>query len=75
MATENPFSAARLAPNPFPGITFRDAGEAFEDAIKAGRLSRDPKAENYAGRFMYMGTKVDGRKDLFKSIDTREYLA
>ena len=54
-------------------MTFKDSQEAFRDAIKAGRLSDRPEASNYAGRFMYMGTK-DG-VDLFKNIDTRQYLA
>lgn len=57
--------------------TFRDAQEAFADAIRAGRLSDKPGAQNYAGRFMYMGTwpQPNGStKDLFKHIDTRKYL-
>lgn len=48
--------------------------EAFEAAIKAGRLSADPQAVNYAGAYMYMGTTSWG-KDKFKHRDTREYLA
>lgn len=52
--------------------TFRDAQQAFQEAIEAGRLSTNPKAENYAGRFMYMGTY--GEKDLFKHTVTRQYL-
>lgn len=53
--------------------TFVDSRYAFNEAIKEGRLSADPKATNYAGRYMYMGT-VEGR-DQFKHIDTRQYLA
>lgn len=52
--------------------TFKDAQQAFKEAIEAGRLSVNPQAENYAGDFMYMGT-WDG-KDAFKHRDTREYL-
>ena len=52
--------------------TFRDAQEAFQDAIDSGRLSANPRMGNYAGRYMYMGTY--GNKDLFKHIDTRKYL-
>ena len=47
--------------------------EAFGDAIKAGRLSDDPKAPNHAGYYMYMGT-YDGR-DQFKNATTRQYLS
>jgi hypothetical protein len=47
--------------------------EAFERALASGRLSRDDRAENHVVRYMYMGEQ-DGR-DLFKHIDTREYLA
>lgn len=54
---------------------WRDPQTAFEDAIAAGRLSRDPKADNYAGRYMYMGPRADGRGDAFKHSLTRQYLA
>lgn len=63
------------------GICFLEPQQAFEVAIRAGRLSDDPKAENYAGKFMYMGTQTASyrplrqQKDLFKNIVTREYLA
>lgn len=53
--------------------TFEESQQAFKNAIATGRLSADKTSENYAGYFMYMGTK-DGR-DLFKNIDTRQYLA
>ena len=53
-------------------VTFRNAQEAFSDAIKAGRLSADENSPIYAGNFMYMGTR-NGR-DLFKDSLTREYL-
>jgi hypothetical protein len=50
---------------------------AFDAAIREGRLSDDvdligEHADNYAGNYMYMGQK-NGR-DLFKNINTREYL-
>jgi len=46
--------------------------EAFTKAIKEGRLSKDQNHKNYAGNYMYMG--VSGGKDLFKHINTREYI-
>ncbi len=46
--------------------------EAFDNAIKEGRLSNDETAPNFAGNYMYMGTK-NGR-DLFKHVETRQYL-
>jgi hypothetical protein len=54
-------------------MTFINAKQAFEEAIKDGRLSKDPKASNYAGYYMYMGTNDNGRH-LFKHYDTRIYL-
>ena len=62
------------------GIAFVDPQQAFEAAIRVGRLSDDPKSPVYAGRFMYMGTQTASlqpprqQKDLFKNIRTREYL-
>ena len=56
-------------------MTFRDPQEAFADAIKSGRLSADPKAENYAGHYMYMHTETTVRGDLFKHTLTRRYLS
>ena len=47
--------------------------EAFRQAIEHGRLSDDSAAENYAGRYMYMGPSVKGG-DSFKHITTRQYL-
>lgn len=65
--------------SPFPGPEYlpsgfehRDPKEAFENAIKAGRLSEDEDAPNYAGWYMYMGTQ-DG-KDLFKHKQFRSYI-
>ena len=55
--------------------SYRDPQAAFEQAIAEGRLSRDPKADNYAGRYMYMGPRADGRGDAFKHSLTRQYLA
>ena len=54
-------------------MQLRDSTEAFEKAITSGRLSDQQQLPTYAGRFMYMGTTDSGR-DLFKNIDTREYL-
>ena len=48
--------------------TFRDAEQAFDKAIAEGRLTPETAPD-----YMYMGTR-EGR-DLFKHIDTREYLA
>ena len=56
----------------FTAPSFRNADDAFADAIAAGRLSSDPASSVYAGDYMYMGTR-DGR-DLFKHSDSREYL-
>jgi len=47
---------------------------AFEQAIIQGRLSDDPKTDNYAGKYMYMGPTSDGLNDAFKNINTREYI-
>lgn len=58
-------------------LTFRDSQQAFKEAIDAGRLSAEPAANNYAGRFMYMGdcrTPQGNMQSQFKRIDTREYL-
>lgn len=52
----------------------KNPNEAFEQAINEGRLSRDPKASNYAGHYMYMGPTVDGKHDAFKHSLTRQYL-
>ena len=54
-------------------MRYGNPDEAFERALSSGRLSHDASATNYAGRYMYMGEK-DGR-DLFKHIETREYIA
>lgn len=45
---------------------------AFDRAIKDGVLSNDINADNYAGRYMYMGTSKDGPS--FKHRMTRQYL-
>lgn len=45
----------------------------FERAIREDRLSSNPHSDLYAGNFVYMGTMAG--KDLFKNVDTREYLA
>jgi hypothetical protein len=57
--------------NIWDGFDFRDPEEAFEQAISEGRLSRDEKADNFAGNYMYMHT-TNG-EDCFKNIITRKY--
>ena len=52
---------------------YTDPQEAFAQAITQGRLSDDPNAENYAGKYMYMGKSANGQYDAFKNIDTRQY--
>ena len=52
--------------------SFKNPDSAFDFAIATGRLSVDEAAENYAGKFMYMGT-AQGR-DRFKNKNTREYI-
>lgn len=46
--------------------------DVFILAIKAGFLSSDKEANNFAGKYMYMGT--EGTLQCFKHIDTRAYL-
>ena len=50
------------------------ARHAFDDAIAQGRLSADENAENFAGRYMFMGHDQDTGKALFKHYDTRVYI-
>lgn len=45
----------------------------FEDAIKEGRLSKNPSDKNYVSNYMYMGNNSEG-KSLFKNTLTREYI-
>ena len=45
--------------------------DAFDNAIKNGRLTDDPKDQNFAGNYMFMGT-YNG-KDQFKNIMYRKY--
>ena len=54
------------------GPVFKDARQAFRDAIAAGRLSDVDGQQHYAGEYMYMGT-YNG-KDQFKNILTRLYI-
>ena len=51
---------------------FLDSQKCFEEAIKENRLSDNPNADNFAGNYMYMGTK--NSVHMFKNINTREYL-
>lgn len=52
----------------------RETEVAFYRAIRSGRLSGIPTAENYVGNYMYMGTALNGRA-MFKHIETRQYIA
>src|SRR5262249_8184642 len=45
----------------------------FDRAIADGSLSRDPEADNYAGRYMWMYCSQNGR-NYFKHCDTRTYI-
>ena len=54
-------------------LTLKPAKEAFDQAIYEGRLSANADAINFAGKYMYMCTRKDG-KDMFKHYDTRQYL-
>jgi hypothetical protein len=50
---------------------------AFDNAILCKVLSADKNEVNYAGNYMYMHTitsKITDGYDLFKHIDTREYI-
>lgn len=55
-------------------MEYTNPKEAFEQAIYQGRLSKNPKADNYAGKYMYMGKTPNGQYDAFKNIITREYI-
>jgi hypothetical protein len=61
-----------MASNRIDTFTYRNSHEAFEQAIKEGRLSTIKSSANYAGSYMYMHTDSDGR-DCFKNINTRKY--
>lgn len=53
-------------------IIFKETQQAFEDAINKGFFSEDPAQPNYAGHYMYMGSRKD--VDLFKNTQTRKYV-
>lgn len=53
---------------------WKDSDEAFEQAIAKGRLSTNPRADNYAGHYMYMGPSTRPGVDAFKHRDTRQYI-
>lgn len=61
-----------FADAPKPAIKEKTTKEAFEQAIKDGRLSLDKSALNYVGHYMYMGPGKGG--DSFKHVMTREYI-
>ena len=55
---------------------------AFNQAILAGRMSKDPNSPIYAGHYVYMGSILTGYtlewrpiRHTFKHRDTRQYLA
>ncbi len=50
-----------------------EARNAFYRAIYHGRLSDNPQADNYAGKYMYMGKSANRQYDSFKNIITRKY--
>ena len=50
----------------------RDKDCAFEAAIASGRLSVNPRADNYEGNYDYMGAGKNG--DSFKNYRTRKML-
>lgn len=52
--------------------TFIDTQQAFADAIGSGLLTANNSYSNYAGNYMYMGTR-NGQHS-FKNIITREYI-
>lgn len=57
----------------------RDSQQAFRNAIATEKLSGIPGTHNYAALYMYMGSEPqvgteDQWTDLFKHIETREYL-
>ena len=51
---------------------YNDPAEAFDQAIRDGRLSDNPHDPHFAGLYMYMGTFRN--IDQFKHIETRRYL-
>jgi hypothetical protein len=51
---------------------YRNPDDAFDIAIDTGRLSADKTADNFAGKYMYMGECKTG--SIFKNINTREYI-
>lgn len=55
-------------------IHFKDPQEAFEKAIKDKRLTNNPKDPNFAGNYMYMGTRKDNGVDTFKHYYSKKYI-
>ena len=54
-------------------MTIRNGVEAFDQAIKEGRLSLDETSPRYAGHWMYIYDDDSGVPQ-FKNIETRRYL-
>jgi len=53
------------------GISFKDGQQAFNAAIKAGKLTTNESDSNYAGNYMYMHSERG--MDFFKNRETRAY--
>lgn len=53
------------------GWVYFNARKVFDEAIALGILSDDKNDSNFAGNFMYMGTKNGIHQ--FKNIFTRKY--
>tara|TARA_R110000824_G_scaffold36397_3_gene113218 strand:+ start:2748 stop:3098 length:351 start_codon:yes stop_codon:yes gene_type:complete len=52
-----------------------DEDRAFREARESGRLSDDPKSENYHGKYVFMGPCIrEGVRDAFKHHHTKEPL-
>ncbi len=62
----------RSGPAPGTIAVVRDADAAFDAAIRAGVLSAEPGARNWAGHYFYMFHDGDGAAR-FKHRDTRAY--
>ena len=54
-------------------MSYSSPEQAFEKAMKTGRLSADKKSPNYVGNFMYMGDNKDAEAT-FKHSILRMYL-
>jgi len=48
-----------------------ESRQAFDRAVREGRLSVDVYADNYAGCYMYIGNR--NGHDFFKNVVSRKY--